>query len=95
MQTNTTNQYDRIILFLLYLQNNIVLIIIVLVCAKCYKLITLEENIISVQQLPLCLLFFFLFSSEVLSSGIKSYFDEVIFQDAVCEERFSICLRCL
>ena len=28
--------------------------------------------------------------SEVLNSGIKSSFDGVIFQDAVCEERFSL-----
>ena len=40
------------------------------VCAKSLKLITLEENIISVQQLPLCLPLFFLFSSEALNSGI-------------------------
>ena len=69
--------------------------VIVLVCAKCSKLITLEENIISVQKLPLCLPLFFAFSSEVLNSGIKSCFDGVVFQDAVCEECFSIRLRCL
>ena len=69
--------------------------VIVLVCAKCSKLITLEENMISVQQLPLCLPLFFAFSSEVLNSGIKSCFDGVVFQDAVCEECFSIRLRCL
>ena len=32
--------------------------VIVLVCTKCSKLITLKENIISVQLLPLCLPFF-------------------------------------
>ena len=69
--------------------------VIALVCAKCSKLITLEENMISVQQLPLCLPLFFAFSSEVLNNGIKSCFDGVVFQDAVCEECFSICLRCL
>ena len=69
--------------------------VIVLVCAKCSKLITLEENIVSVQQLPLCLLFFSAFSSEVSNSGIKSCFAGVVFQDAVCEECFSIRLRCL
>ena len=56
------------------------------VCAKSSKLITLEENIISVQQLPVCLPLFFVFSSEVLNSGIKSCFDGVVFQDVVCEE---------
>ena len=69
--------------------------VIVLVCAKYSKLITLEENMISVQQLPLCLLLFFAFSTEVLSSGTKSCFDAVVFQNAVCEECFSISLRCL
>ena len=58
------------------------------VCAKSAKLITLEENIISVQQLPLCLPLFFVFSSEVLNSGMKSCFDGDVFQDAVCEECF-------
>ena len=53
---------------------------------KSSKLITLEENIISVQQLPVCLPLFFVFSSEVLNSGIKSCFDGVVFQDVVCEE---------
>ena len=75
-----------------HLINNFV---IVLVCAKYSKLITLEENIISVLQLPLCLPLFFAFSSEVLKSGIKSCFDGVVFQDAVCEECFSVRLRCL
>ena len=42
------------------------------VCAKSLKLITLEKNIFSIQQLPLCLPLFFVFSSEVLNSGIKS-----------------------
>ena len=49
--------------------------VIVLVCTKCSKLMTLEENVISVQQLPLCLLLFLAFSSEVFNSSIKSYFD--------------------
>ena len=61
-------------------------LVIVLVCAKCSKLITLEENIISVLQLPLCLPLFFVFSSEVLNSGIKSCLDGAVFEDAVCEE---------
>ena len=69
--------------------------VIVLVFAKCFKLITLEENIISLQQLPLCLPLLFPFSSEVLNSGIKSCFDGVVFQDAVYEECFSIRLWCL
>ena len=69
--------------------------VIVLVCAKCSKLITLEESITRIQQLPLCLPLFFAFSSEVLNSGIKSCFDGVVFQDAVYEEYFSIRLRCL
>ena len=71
----------------IHLINNIVF---VLVCAKKSKLITLEQNIISVQQLPLCLPLFFVFFAEVLSSGIKSCFDGVVFQDALCEEFFSI-----
>ena len=41
----------------------------------------LRGKIISIQQLPLCLPLFFLFSFEVLKSGIKSYFDGVVFQD--------------
>ena len=68
--------------------------VIVLASAKCSKL-TLEENIISVQQLLLCLPLFFTLSSEVLNSGVKSCFDGVVFQDSVCEECFSIRLRCL
>ena len=36
---------------LIKLMNNFV---IALVCTKCFKLITSEENIMSVQQLPLC-----------------------------------------
>ena len=60
--------------------------VIVIVCTKCLKLIALEENIISVQQLPLSLPLFFAFSSEVLNSGIKSCFDGVAFQDVVYEE---------
>ena len=55
--------------------------VIVLAYAKCSKLITLKENLISVQQLPLCLPMFFAFSSEVLHSGIKSCFDWVVLQD--------------
>ena len=35
--------------------------VIVLVCAKCLKLITLEENMISLQQFPLCFPWFFAF----------------------------------
>ena len=65
---------------LINLMNNIV---IVLVCVKCSKLITSEENTISIQQLPLCPPLFFVFSSEVLSSSIKICFDGVVFQDAV------------
>ena len=68
--------------------------IIALICAKFSKLITLEENIISVQQLPLYFPLLFAFSSEVLNSGIKSCFDGDIFQDAVCEDCFSIRLGC-
>ena len=68
---------------LIHLVNNFV---IVLLCVKSSKLITLEENIISVQQLPVCFPLFFVFSSEVLNSGIKSCFDGVVFQDVVCEE---------
>ena len=64
--------------------------VIVLVWAKCLKLITLEENIISVQQLSLCLPLIFAFSSEVLNSGLKSCFDGVVFQDVVYEECSSI-----
>ena len=77
---------------LIPLVNNFV---IVLVCSKCSKLITLEENIVSVQQHPLCLPLIFGFFSEVLNSGIKSCFDGVIFKDAVWKECFSIPLRCL
>ena len=68
---------------------------VVLVCVKNSKSITLEENIISVQQLRLCLPLFFEFSSEVLYSGLKSCFDGFVFQDAACEECFSIRLRYL
>ena len=50
---------------------------------------------ISVQQLLLCLPLLFVFSFEVINSGIISCFDGVVFQDAVCEECFSIRLRCL
>ena len=66
--------------------------VIVLACAKCSKL---KKNVISVQQLLLCFLLFFAFSSEVLNRGIKSCFNGVVFQDAVCKERFSVRLRCL
>ena len=69
--------------------------VIVSVFARCSKLITLEENKISVQQLIMCLPLFFVFSSKVLNSGIRSCFDRVVFQDVVCEEYFSIRLRCL
>ena len=64
--------------------------ITVFVCAKSSKLIILEQNIVSFQQPPLCLPLFYVFSSEVLNSGIKSCFDEVVFQVVVCEECFSI-----
>ena len=70
---------------LIHLINNSV---IVLVCPKSLKLNTLEENIISVQHFPLCLPLFFVSSSEVLNSSIKSCFNGVVFQDAVCEECF-------
>ena len=63
--------------------------VIVLVCTKCSKLITLKENVISAQQLPLYPPLFFAFCSEFLNSGIKSCFDGVVFQDAACEECFS------
>ena len=39
---------------------------------------------------PLMPPFYFAFSSEVLNSGIKSCFDGLVFQNAVCEECFSI-----
>ena len=70
---------------LIHLINNFV---IVLVWVKSLKLITLEENIISFHQLNLCFPLFFIFSSEVLNSGIKSCFDGVVFQDAVCKRMF-------
>ena len=57
--------------------------VVLVICAKCSKLITLEQNITSAQQLLLCLILFFVFPSEVLESGIKSCFDRVPFQDAV------------
>ena len=50
------------------------------VCAKSSKLITLEENIISVQQLPLCFPLFFVFSSEALNSSIKAVLTELFFK---------------
>ena len=49
--------------------------VIVLVCPKCSKLITL-----SFQQLSLCLPLFFTFSSEVLNSGIKTVLTEFFFK---------------
>ena len=51
--------------------NNFVL---VLACAKCSKLITLEENTTKVQQLPLNLPLLFAFSSEVRNSGKSMFF---------------------
>ena len=39
-------------------------VVIALVCENCSKLITLEENIMSLQQLPICLPLFFAFFSE-------------------------------
>ena len=68
--------------------------VIVLACAKCSKLKKKHKRS-CVQQLLLCFLLFFAFSSEVLNRVIKSCFDGVVFQDAVCKERFSIRLRCL
>ena len=58
-------------------------------------LITLEENMVSVQQFPLCLPLLFEFSSEVLNSDMKSYFDGAVYLNAICEECFVIRLRCL
>ena len=58
-------------------------IVIVLVCGKCSKFITSEENIISFHQLLSCLPFFFVFSSEVPKSVIKVIFTELVFQNAV------------
>ena len=58
-------------------------IAIVLVCAKYSKLITSEKIFNKRLAAPLCLPFFFVFSSEVLKSGIKSCFSGVVFQDAV------------
>ena len=46
----------------------------------CAKLINLEENIISVQQLPVCLPLFFVSSSEALNSSIKSVFTDLFFK---------------
>ena len=43
-------------------------------------LITLEKNIISVQQLSLCHPLFFVFSSEVLNSGVKAVMTELFFK---------------
>ena len=69
--------------------------VIVLVCAKCSKLIILEENVISVQQLPLCLPLLFASFPEDLNSGIKSCFDGVVIKYPSCEEYLSICPWCL
>ena len=69
--------------------------VIVLVCAICSQLITWVENIMSALQLPLCLSLFFAFFSEVLNGGKKSCFNRDFFQDAVCEEYFSIRFQCL
>ena len=49
-------------------------------CAKCSKLITLEENIIRVQKLLFCLQLFFVFFSEVLKMGIKAVLTELFFK---------------
>ena len=43
---------------------------------------------ISVKRLHLSHPLFPVFPSEVLNSGIKSCFDEIVFQDTVCEECF-------
>ena len=51
--------------------------VIVLVCMKCSKLVTFEKNLISIQQLPLCLPLFCVFSSEVLNSGKKVVLTEL------------------
>ena len=50
------------------------------VCTKSSKLSALEENIISVQQLPLCLPLLFVFSSDALDSGIKAVLTELFFK---------------
>ena len=57
---------------------------------KMFEVNYLEKNLISVQQPPLCLPLFFVSSSDVLNSGIKSYFEGVVLQDAVCEECFKL-----
>ena len=54
------------------------------------KLITSEENIISLQHLSLCLLLFFVFSFEILVIGTKSCFDRAIFEDAVIISNISV-----
>ena len=54
------------------------------------KLITSEENIISLKHLPLCLLLFFVFSFEILIIGIKSCFDGAVFEDAVIISNISV-----
>ena len=48
--------------------------VIVLVWARCLMLITLEENIRSVQQLPFAFHYVFAFSSEVLNKWYKKLF---------------------
>ena len=48
--------------------------VIVLVCARCLMLITLEENIRSVQQLPFAFHYVFAFSSEVLNKWYEKLF---------------------
>ena len=54
------------------------------------KLITSEENIVSLQHLCLCLLLFFVFSFEILIIGIKSCFDGAVFEDAVIISNISV-----
>ena len=56
----------------------------ILVCAKCSKLITLEENMISVQKLPLGfqLLFASLFSPFICISYYLKVFDTGILRDS-------------
>ena len=71
---------------LICLINNFV---IALACGKSSKLITWEENIISVRQLALCTLLFFAFSSKVLNSDIKNLFWRS------CLSRCTIGPRCL
>ena len=69
--------------------------VVLVICAKCSKLITLEQNITSAQQLLLCLILFFVFSSEVLESGcsislnIRNFFREVFFLISSLESSIS------